>query len=159
MANYETKDGRFLSLCCLQAGKYWLGRAGRATRPRGRRAVRRRRGDPRERRRGAAICARCSPSDGRRVARRLAAFSGQWTVVQDTLEAADDPQTVANGYVLDCDEASGTPFRLAAAPVQYDRSRPSRAGAGVQRARRRDPQRLGLDMDTIMDLKMRGVVA
>ena len=29
----------------------------------------------------------------------LADFSGQWTVVQNTIEVADDPQTVANGYV------------------------------------------------------------
>ena len=51
---------------------------------------------------------------------RLDAFSGQWAVVQDTLEAADDPQTVANGYVQDCETAGGTPFQLVAAPVQFD---------------------------------------
>ena len=36
---------------------------------------------------------------------RLETFSGQWTVVQDTLEVADDPQTVANGYIQDCETA------------------------------------------------------
>ena len=51
---------------------------------------------------------------------RLAGFSGQWAVVQDTLEASADPQTVANGYLQECRTASGTPFRLVAAPVQFD---------------------------------------
>ena len=40
--------------------------------------------------------------------------------MQDTLEAGDDPQTVANGYFQECETAAGTPFRLVAAPVQYD---------------------------------------
>jgi crotonobetainyl-CoA:carnitine CoA-transferase CaiB-like acyl-CoA transferase len=81
-------------------------------------------------------------------------------MVQDTLEAAADPQTVANGYVQDCETADGLPFQLAAAPVQY---------GGVSAAPRRAPGfnehgdailgELGLDWDTIVDLKVRGVVA
>src|SRR5690606_1256525 len=51
---------------------------------------------------------------------RLARFPGQWALVQDTLEVADDPQTVANGYIAECRSANGAPFRLATAPVQYD---------------------------------------
>ena len=79
-------------------------------------------------------------------------------MVQDTLEAADDPQTVANGYVAECETADGTPFKLAAAPVQYDEAP----------ARQRAPEfnehgdeiltDLGLDWDKIVDLKVRGVV-
>jgi len=91
---------------------------------------------------------------------RLETFSGQWTVVQDTLEVAEDPQTVANGYIQDCETAEGTPFRLAAAPVQFDEEPP---------VPKRAPEfnehgdailaDLGLDWDTIIDLKVRGVVA
>ena len=81
-------------------------------------------------------------------------------MVQHTLEAAADPQTVANGYVVDCETADGTPFKLAGAPVQFGDERP---------ATRRAPEfnehgeeilaDLGLDWDTIVDLKVRGVVA
>ncbi|HEX8804425.1 MAG TPA: CoA transferase, partial [Acidimicrobiales bacterium] len=91
---------------------------------------------------------------------RLAGFSGQWAMVQDTLEAAADPQTVANGYVVDCETAAGLPFQLAGAPVQYDGEAPRP---------RRAPEfnehgdailgDLGLDTDAILDLKVRGVVA
>jgi len=49
---------------------------------------------------------------------RLESFEGQWCVVQDTLAAAKDPQTVANGYLQDCETAEGTAFQLVAAPVQ-----------------------------------------
>jgi crotonobetainyl-CoA:carnitine CoA-transferase CaiB-like acyl-CoA transferase len=91
---------------------------------------------------------------------RLAGFSGQWTVVQNTIQAAEDPQTVANGYVADCTTSDGTPFKLAAAPVQYD-------GVAAQPARAPEFNEhgddilasLGIDWDTIVDLKVRGVVA
>jgi crotonobetainyl-CoA:carnitine CoA-transferase CaiB-like acyl-CoA transferase len=91
---------------------------------------------------------------------QLASFSGQWTVVQDTLEVAEDPQTVANGYIQDCRTASGTRFRLTAAPVEFGEEPPV-----PQRAPEFNEHgdeilgELGLDWDTIVDLKVRGVVA
>ncbi len=91
---------------------------------------------------------------------RFADFSGQWTMVQDTLEAASDPQTVANGYVQDCETADGVPFKLAAAPVEYDGqpATPKRA-PGFNEHGDAILGELGLDWDTIVDLKVRGVVA
>ena len=89
-------------------------------------------------------------------------FSGQWAVVQDTLEAAADPQTVANGYVQDCETADGVAVparRRAGAVRRASRPSPTRA-PGVQRARRRDPRRASASTwDPIIDLKVRGVVA
>jgi crotonobetainyl-CoA:carnitine CoA-transferase CaiB-like acyl-CoA transferase len=91
---------------------------------------------------------------------RLADFSGQWAVVQDTLEASVDPQTVANGYIVECATSDGTPFKLAAAPIQFGEEQPQ-----PQRAPEFNEhgdailEGLGLDTDTIMDLKVRGVVA
>lgn len=80
--------------------------------------------------------------------------------MQDTQEVAVDPQSVANGYIQDLETAAGVPFQLAAAPVQFDERPP---------ATRRAPQfnehgdeilaELGLDWDTVVDLKVRGVVA
>ena len=81
-------------------------------------------------------------------------------MVQDTIEAAADHQAVANGYVSDCETSAGIAFQLATAPVQFD---------GVPAPAKRAPEfdehgdaileGLGLTWDTIVDLKVRGVVA
>ena len=90
---------------------------------------------------------------------KLADFTGQWCVVQDTLEAADDPQTLANGYVQDCQTAGGTPFHLVAAPVQFG-GEPAPAGRAPEFNEHGDAilEELGIDWDTIVDLKVRSVV-
>ncbi|ADP81420.1 CaiB/BaiF CoA transferase family protein [Pseudofrankia inefficax] len=160
---YETQDGRQLMLTCLQAGAYWaplceiIGRPELTT-------------DPRFASHEALIThtteavailepvfAAATLDEWRQ---RLEPFTGQWAAVQHTLEAAEDPQTVANGYLQECHAADGTPFHLVAVPVQYD-SEPA--------VPRRAPEfnehgeeilaGLGLDWDAIVDLKVRGVVA
>ncbi|MHB8463717.1 MAG: CaiB/BaiF CoA transferase family protein [Acidimicrobiales bacterium] len=160
---YETKDGHHLSFTCLQAGKYWphlctaIGRPELAT-------------DPRFADHASLLAnkiaateiltevfAAVTLADWRD---RLADFIGQWTVVQDTLQAASDPQTVANGYLQQCETAAGLPFQLVAAPVQYDEE-PAAAGRAPAFNEHGDAilTELGLDWDTIVDLKVRGVVA
>jgi crotonobetainyl-CoA:carnitine CoA-transferase CaiB-like acyl-CoA transferase len=161
--NYETADGRFLAFTCLQAGKYWppmceaIGRPELATDPRF--------ADHASLLENSAAAVEIL-TDVFAAAKldvwrdRLDSFIGQWAVVQDTLEAAVDPQTVANGYMQECHTASGTPFRLVAAPVQFDEEPavPTRApefnehGDSILAG-------LGLDEDAIIDLKVRGVVA
>jgi crotonobetainyl-CoA:carnitine CoA-transferase CaiB-like acyl-CoA transferase len=91
---------------------------------------------------------------------RLASFRGQWSMVQDTLEAAVDPQAVANGYLAQCRTEDGTPFQLVTAPVQYDEAPavPARA-PGFNEHGDAILTDLGLDWDAILDLKARGVVA
>ena len=163
VSNYRTKDDRFVSLCCLQAGKYWAEACEVLGRPELARDERF--ADPATLMANAADAAALVAEafaehtlDEWRE--KLAAFSGQWAVVQDTLEAANDPQTVANGYVGDCATADGTPFQLVCAPMQYDNepAQPKRApefnehGDDILAS-------IGLDMDTIIDLKVRGVVA
>jgi crotonobetainyl-CoA:carnitine CoA-transferase CaiB-like acyl-CoA transferase len=162
-ATYTTKDGKFLAMTCLQAAKYWpeacrvVGRPELATDERFADA------DAIRENVAAASDAMREAIAGRTAdewRERFADFSGQWAMVQDTLEAAADQQTVANGYVQECHTAEGTPFKLAAAPVQY---------GGEPAAPRRAPEfnehgdtilgQIGLDMDTILDLKVRGVVA
>ena len=162
-ATYQTKDGKYLALTCLQAAKYWpeacqvIGRPELAT----------------DERFADSQSITANAAAGMDILREtfaqrtadewreaLAGFTGQWAMMQDTLEAASDPQTVANGYVQDCETAEGVPFKLAAAPVQF---------GGEPAAPRRAPEfnehgddilgGLGLDMDAIIDLKVRGVVA
>ena len=161
--NYLTSDGRWLSFCCLQAGHYWpplcavIGRPELAT-------------DPRfadhaslMANAGEAIKILQETFAGGSLGEwreRLADFVGQWTVVQDTLEVEADQQTVANGYVQPCETAAGVPFKLSAAPVQFDE-----APAAVRRAPEFNEHGdeiladIGLDWDSIVDLKVRGVVA
>ena len=97
---------------------------------------------------------------GRVAGRGSSDFSGQWTVVQDTLEAAADPQAVANGYVPDCTTSDGTAFKLATR-----RSSSTRSRAEPKRAPEMNEHGdailsdLGIDWDTIVDLKVRGIVA
>jgi crotonobetainyl-CoA:carnitine CoA-transferase CaiB-like acyl-CoA transferase len=91
---------------------------------------------------------------------RLEPFIGQWTIIQHTLEAAADPQTVANGYLQECQTAGGTPFTLVAAPVQYDEA-PAKPERAPEFNEHGDAilEELGYDWDSVVDLKVRGVVA
>jgi crotonobetainyl-CoA:carnitine CoA-transferase CaiB-like acyl-CoA transferase len=160
---YRTKDDRYISFCCLQAAKYWPGISEVIGQPE--LATDERFADAASLMKNAAAAsqllgAALSERTAAEWRERLATFSGQWSMVQNTLEAAADPQTVANSYVVDCQTADGTPFKLAAAPVQYDEQAaiPGRApefnehGDAIL-------EELGLDMDAILDLKVRGVVA
>ena len=92
--------------------------------------------------------------------RRLESFEGQWCAVQDTLQAAEDPQTDANGYLQECRTVDGKPFRLVAAPFQYDEA-PARPARAPRFNEHGDEilAGLGLDSDAIIDLKVRGIVA
>jgi crotonobetainyl-CoA:carnitine CoA-transferase CaiB-like acyl-CoA transferase len=161
--NYQTGDGRVLAFTCLQPGKYWpllcetVGRPELATDPRfadhaslmanSTEAI-------------AILTGVFASATLDQWRERLATFAGQWAVVQDTLEAASDPQSVANGYVQECQTAAGTPFQLVAAPVQFDEE-PAAPGRAPEFNEQGDAilAQIGLDPDAIIDLKIRGVVA
>ena len=161
--NYDTKDGKVLTLTCLQAGKYWpelcdiIGRPELAKDPRF---------STHQSLTANSVAAvellnevfLSATVDEWRA--RLASFTGQWTVVQDSMEAAADPQTLANGYVQECHTASGTPFRLVTAPVQFD-EKPAAPNRAPEFNEHGDSilGRLGFDENAIVDLKVRGVVA
>jgi crotonobetainyl-CoA:carnitine CoA-transferase CaiB-like acyl-CoA transferase len=161
-AIYRTKDNRHVALCCLQAGYYWgplckiLGRPDLAEDPRfaSHEAVMAN-FQAAEDLLGTIFAER--PLDDWRA--RLAEFSGQWTIVQDVVEAVEDPQVKANGYLQDCETLDGRPFKLIAAPIQYD---------GAPARPRRGPEfnehcleilaGIGLGEEAIIDLKIQGVV-
>jgi crotonobetainyl-CoA:carnitine CoA-transferase CaiB-like acyl-CoA transferase len=92
---------------------------------------------------------------------RLANVRGQWAPVQDSVEIADDPMVVANGYLLETRTQHGNEIKLVTTPMQFD---------GVPSAPGRSPgfnehgddilrDELGFDIDAILDLKIKGVVA
>ena len=121
--NYDTADGHVITLTCLQAGKYWaplaecIGRPELATDPRFADHASLMANSQEAIAILSEVFAAAPLADWRE---RLDPFIGQWAVVQDTLEASVDPQTIANGYIQDCETADGIPFKLVAAPVQYD---------------------------------------
>jgi crotonobetainyl-CoA:carnitine CoA-transferase CaiB-like acyl-CoA transferase len=161
--NYESSDGHTLAFTCLQAGRYWptlsaaVGRPELADDPRfaDHASLLANSGDAVEIL--TEVFASATLAEWRE---RLDTFDGQWAVVQDTLEVAEDPQAIANGYLQDCETADGIPFRLVTAPVQFDEE-PAKPGRAPEFNEHGDAilADLGLDWDTIVDLKVRGVVA
>jgi len=160
---YETSDGRYLSLVMLQGFAYWpdfcehIGRRDLVT-------------DPRF---GSHEQLFANAAEARRIVQqeigsqplaywvqRFETLKGQWTVVQDTLEVAADPQMRANGYLVGTQTRDGTPFELVASPVQFD---------GERGKTRRAPEfnehadeilaELGFDQDRVLALKISGALA
>jgi crotonobetainyl-CoA:carnitine CoA-transferase CaiB-like acyl-CoA transferase len=160
---YQTSDGRWIALCCLQAGHYWpyvceaVGRPQFAKDPRfaDYRSVLRHGKEA-----GAILAAAFAEHTLAEWTERLAHFIGQWSPVRDAREAAADPQALANGYLQVCETADGAEFPLVAAPVQYD-GQPATPSRGPDYNEHGDQilADLGLDMDAIIDLKIRGVIA
>ena len=162
-ATYRTKDGRFVSLTCLQPGKYWPELCALVGRPElmtDERFVD-----------AAAVLA--NAVEGRAILTEvftertadewrdlLQSFTGQWAMVQSTLEIADDPQAIANGYVQQYETAEGLEYRLAAPPVRFDDQPPTPLRAPDFNEHGDEILTgIGLDWDRIIDLKVRGVVA
>jgi crotonobetainyl-CoA:carnitine CoA-transferase CaiB-like acyl-CoA transferase len=133
MLPYRTADGRWVALMVLAPDRHWrslcalLGRPGLADDPRfadgdGRRAHTRACVEALE-----AAFAEQPLAEWRR---RLAGFAGEWAVVQEPTELADDPQVRANGYLTDVPMgAGGVRVPMVTSPVQFDEEpgRPTRA--------------------------------
>jgi crotonobetainyl-CoA:carnitine CoA-transferase CaiB-like acyl-CoA transferase len=162
-ATYQTGDGRYVALTCLQAVRYWpelcalVGRPELATDERFVDAPSIKENAQVATNLLTGVFAERTADEWRDV---LDGFSGQWTMVQDTLEVAEDPQTVANGYIVGCETAEGVSFRLAAAPIQFDEEPPStRRAPGFNEQGDAILASIGLDEEAIIDLKIRGIVA
>jgi crotonobetainyl-CoA:carnitine CoA-transferase CaiB-like acyl-CoA transferase len=163
VGSYRTKDDRWLVLSSLQPSKYFpelvtlIGKPEWATDPRfaDHESLMANRAEAVELLKG--VFGQHTIAEIREM---LNDFSGQWAVAQDTLEVAVDPQTIANGYLQDVQTASGSPFKLVAAPVQFDGT-PAQAGRSPEFNEHGDAilAELGLDWDTIVDYKVRGIVA
>jgi crotonobetainyl-CoA:carnitine CoA-transferase CaiB-like acyl-CoA transferase len=84
----------------------------------------------------------------------LGALSGPWAPVQDTKQAAEDPQIRANEYILQAGE-----LELVASPVQFDETAPTLGPAPTFAEQTDDVLlELGLDWDRIIELKSTGAV-
>jgi crotonobetainyl-CoA:carnitine CoA-transferase CaiB-like acyl-CoA transferase len=161
--NYVTKDGRTLAFTCLQAGKYWAPMCEVIGRPE---LIDDERFSTQPKlieNNDAAVAilnevfASATLDEWRE---RLEDFSGQWAVVQHTLEVVVDPQAIANGYMQDCATADGTEFQMVAVPMQFDNEAAATARAPEFNEHGDEIlESIGLDWDQIVDLKVKNVVA
>ena len=163
VGTYKTEDGRFLALTCLQGFHYWpsacraIGREDLITDERftSHELLSENADAARDILTGVFAAAPLSE-----WLERLSDFDGQWSFAQDSLEAVDDPQVVANGYVGETATAAGVPFKLVTTPVQFD---------GTPAPPKRAPEfnehcdeilaSIDLDEQGVLDLKIEGVVA
>ncbi|MBW8783687.1 MAG: CoA transferase [Novosphingobium sp.] len=159
---YKTSDGRFVSLCMLQADKYWTKLCEVAGRPDLARDPRY--GDSAARKANLDACladlkalfASKTLAEWREI---LARQSGQWDVVQHVGEIAADVQAQANGYIQKVAVTAGREIPMVSVPMQFD---------GVPLVARGAPDigadsdallaELGYDENAIIDLKVAGVV-
>jgi crotonobetainyl-CoA:carnitine CoA-transferase CaiB-like acyl-CoA transferase len=89
---------------------------------------------------------------------RLQASTTPWAVVQTAAEAAADPQTVANGYVVSVAGDRG-PYPLVASPAQIDNRAPALTRAPDHGEHTEQILlELGVDWDDVERLKSTGVV-
>jgi crotonobetainyl-CoA:carnitine CoA-transferase CaiB-like acyl-CoA transferase len=160
--NYLTKDGKWLALCCLEAGRYWaplcelLGRPELAS----------------DSRFADLQSLLANSADATAILRdafsqrtldewrgQLENFEGQWTVVQDALQAGVDPQAIANGYIQGCQSGTGVSYKLVAPPVQFNEE-PATSSRAPEFNEHGDSilADLGINWEDIIDLKIRGIV-
>jgi crotonobetainyl-CoA:carnitine CoA-transferase CaiB-like acyl-CoA transferase len=159
---YRTSDGRFLSLVMLESDRYWADLVGLLGHPE--LADDPRFVDSNARRENSEACvtaldeifAQRSFAEWKDV---LMDAKGVWAPVQRPSELLEDPQALANGYIREVEAKSGTVFRIVASPLQFDES-PPELTRGPEHGEHTDELlgELGMDMDKIMDLKIKGVV-
>jgi crotonobetainyl-CoA:carnitine CoA-transferase CaiB-like acyl-CoA transferase len=162
-AIYRTKDGRHIAFSCLQVGHYWPILCNLIERPD--LAADARFKDH------ATVMENFVPAEQaleKVFAERpldewlklLANFSGQWTVVQNVLQAVNDPQVLANDIIQDCRTANGQAYKLIAAPIQYD-GKAATPGRGPEFNEHCEEilAGIGIDDEAMIDLKVRGIVA
>jgi crotonobetainyl-CoA:carnitine CoA-transferase CaiB-like acyl-CoA transferase len=160
---YATKDGRYVSLVMLQGYYYWpdfcahLDRPDLATDPRF---------DSAEKlaKNGAAAVAIVQEVFKTRTlaewTERFRTLKGQWAPVQNSLDIAQDPQVIANGYLTRPSTKEGVEYDLVATPVQFD-DVPAQTRRAPEFNEHGDEilQEIGLDMDRILQLRVAGAIA
>jgi crotonobetainyl-CoA:carnitine CoA-transferase CaiB-like acyl-CoA transferase len=159
---YRTSDNRYLSLVMLQSDRYWpelmekVGRPDLITNPRF--------ADSKARAENKTECihlldeifASRTFEEWKKV---LADVEGIWSAVQTAGEVINDPVVVANSYVRDVKAEDGSTFKLVAVPLEFNET-PSEITRAPNLGEHTDEVllELGLDMDQVMDLKVKGAI-
>jgi crotonobetainyl-CoA:carnitine CoA-transferase CaiB-like acyl-CoA transferase len=160
IGNFSTSDGRFITLMMVQPGRYFADLCKHLD-------LESLLAD--ERFGSAEGLMTHADEVGRRIAdaiaqkpyaywvERLSTLAGPWSPAQNPLEVANDPQVIANGYVVAVTDADGVQRQLVANPVQFDETPPTLI-RGPQFAEHTDDilRGLGKSDDEIIELKIGG---
>jgi len=86
-------------------------------------------------------------------------IDGAWAAVQTPREVVSDPQVEANDMIADVTDANGNDFKLVSAPVQFN-EHPGAVKRAPQHGEHTDAvlEEIGLSMEEIIDLKVKGAV-
>jgi crotonobetainyl-CoA:carnitine CoA-transferase CaiB-like acyl-CoA transferase len=89
----------------------------------------------------------------------LADIEGQWAIVQNSWEVANDPSLRANGMIASFDDADGIRRELVTNPVQFDET-PATLSRGPLFAEHTDEvlRELGLTDERLVELKIAGAI-
>ena len=123
VAQYKTKDGRFLMLMMLQADRHWGEVCERIGRPDLIDDPKFSSGLARYENREECVRIFDEAIGSRTLDEWRKAFEGMkgvWAPVQTALELHDDPQVRPNGYIVDVKRDDGVEFPLVANPVQFN---------------------------------------
>lgn len=160
--SYRTADGRFIALCMLQSQRYWPGFCEAVGRPE---LIDDPRFDSDEHR--TANLKDCVTTLDEIFASRtleewqsiLAGQPGQWNIVQQAGELAQDPQTQANRFIQDVDYGDGRSLKMVSTPLQFGR-RALEAQPAPELGAHNDQvlSELGYSEEQILDMKMAGMV-
>ena len=159
---YKTKDGRYIQMGMLQPGKYWpevLGRLGRqdlVDDPRFSTAEALMDNSVEAAALLADVMAGITLEEWRTA---MKGAQGQWALIQNWLEAGNDPQARANGYIRTVVDHTGVERELVSNPVQFDETPPDIRRA-PQFAEHTDEilRELGIDDEEMIELKIAGAV-
>jgi len=160
---YKTSDDRFFMLVMLQSDRYWaplmqvVGRPELADDPRFVDAAARAEHKQECIEVLDEIFASRTFEEWKNV---LAEQEGVYAAVQTPREVIDDPQVKANNYVQDVVAEDGTTFKLVAAPLEFNETpvQITRAPGLGEHTDAVLQELLGLEMEQILDLKVKGAV-
>lgn len=162
VGDYETKDGRFLSLVMLQADRMWpdlmpkIGHPEMLTDPRFlspelRKANRRECMDELD-----AIFKSRTLAEWKEI---LVDVEGVWAPISTPGEVMRDPQALVNGYVVDVEAGDGSQFQMVPSPIQFDGAVPELTRAPDHGQHTDDVlAECGYTEEQILELKISGAV-
>ena len=160
VGQYRTADGRYISLCMLQPGRYWADFCHHIERLD---LIIDERFDTTEKLMANASLA--VPVIARAIAeqsfqhwiKRFGTLAGQWAPVQDSVELGRDEQLRANGLIAEVTDVDGVRRELVTAPVQFDEV-PATLRRAPQFAEHTDEllREFGRNDEEIMALKLNG---